>query len=75
MQMPGMPMPGDGLAIWLAPQSASTSTGFALLQSEVGGTSTVTIFLTQELGGGVEAGDHDEHADEHATLEATPISG
>lgn len=75
MQMPGMPMPGDELAIWLAPQGTSTYTGLALLQSDVGGTSTVTILLAQGLAGGVEAGDHDEHDDEHATPEATPTSG
>jgi hypothetical protein len=70
-QMPGMAMPGDELAIWLAPQGDSDYTGVALLRSEVGGKSTVTIFLTQGLAGGVVAG----HDDEHAAPMATPTSG
>ena len=40
MEMPGMPMPGDELPIWLVPQDDSAYTGLALLRSEVGGTST-----------------------------------
>ena len=71
MQMPGMPMPGDELAIWLAPQGDSDYTGVALLRSEVGGKSTVTIFLTQGLAGGVMA----DHDDEHAAPMVTPTSG
>ena len=72
MQMEGMPMLGDELASWLAPQGDTDFTGLALLRSDVGGTSTVTIFLAEGLSGGAagEAG----HA--HAiTTEATPTSG
>lgn len=71
MQMPGMPMPGDGLVIWLAPQGDADYTGVALVRSEVGGKSTVTIILAQGLTGGSVA----DHDDEHATPEATPTSG
>lgn len=62
MQMPGMAMPGDELAIWLAPAEDSPYTGLALLRSEVGGASSVTIVLAEGLASGAAPG-------------ATPASG
>jgi hypothetical protein len=72
MQMPGMAMPGDELAVWLFPEGESGYTGLALLRSEVGGTSSVTIFLAEGLSSGAEAAE--EHGHE-ATPEATPVAG
>jgi hypothetical protein len=46
-QMAGMVMPGDELAIGLAPQGDSGATGIALLRSVEGGTSSLRIFLTE----------------------------
>jgi hypothetical protein len=42
-QMAGMVMPGDELAIGLAPQGDSGATGIALLRSVEGGTSSLRI--------------------------------
>jgi hypothetical protein len=72
MEMPGMPMPGDELPIWLAPQDDSAYTGIALLRSEVGGKSTVTIVLAEGVSGG--AATESDHGHE-TTPEATPITG
>jgi hypothetical protein len=72
MQMPGMPMPGDELAIWLSPQGASAYTGLALLRSEVGGTSTVTIILAEGLSRGLP--ESSEHGHE-STPDASPVAG
>ena len=47
MQMPGMLMPGDELAAWLASQGNSGSSGVALPRLEIGGKTTVSIFLGQ----------------------------
>lgn len=63
-------MLGDEFIIRLAPRGDADYTGVTLLSSEAGGSSTVTIFLTECLAGGVAAG----HDDEHATPEATPTS-
>ena len=46
-QMAGMVMPGDELAIGLAPQGDSGATGIALLRSVEGGTSSLRILLTE----------------------------
>ena len=72
IQMDGMPMPGDEVAIWLAPQGDADYTGLALLRSEEGRTSSVTIFLAEGLSGGAAVEDHHEDTD---TPEATPTSG
>jgi hypothetical protein len=47
-QMAGMVMPGDELAIGLAPQGSSGATGIALLRSVEGGTSSLRIVLVEE---------------------------
>ena len=59
MQMPGMAMPGDELVIWLSPTGESASVGVALLRSEVGGASSVTVMLADEsVCDTAPAGDH-----------------
>ena len=65
MQMPGMAMPGDELAVWLSPAGGSAFRGMALLRSETVGASTVTLFLAEELAPGDAAA---------ATPEATTAS-
>lgn len=65
-------MPGDCLAIWLAPQGDSTSTGLARQESQGEDRSGITIFLAEDPAG--------EAAPDHAsgnetTSEATPTSG
>ena len=68
MQMPGTAMPGDELVIWLSPVGESAAAGVALLRSEVGGASSVTVMLADEsVGDTVPAGEHGD--------EATPGSG
>ncbi len=62
MQMPGMAMPGDELAVWLSPQGDSADAGVALLRSEVGGATSVTVMLGEGLASGAMPG-------------ATPASG
>lgn len=68
-QEPGTPTPGDELAIWLAPTGEAGRPGLALLRSEEGDTSTLTVILAE--------GDSDEvlPSEDHGnagTLEATP---
>lgn len=61
MQNPGTPTPGDELAIWLSPTGDAGRPGLALLRSEEGDTSTITVILA------------DNASDEHeGTPEATP---
>lgn len=67
MQMPGMAMPGDETAIWLAPVAAAPYAGMALLRSEVGGSSTITIYLSAAASGSANSGEE--------TPEATPETG
>lgn len=45
MQMPGIIMPGDELPVWLASKGSSGRSGVALLRLEVGGKTSVTIYL------------------------------
>lgn len=69
-QMPGMVMPGDVLAIWLAGENDSGYVGAALLEA-AGTEATLRVFLSQGLQGHAtpEAGYVEE--DEHGA-EATP---
>ena len=64
IQMPGMPMPGDQLAIWLVPHGESNYTGLALQESQGEDRTGITIFLAQGRTGGDET-----------MSEATPTSG
>lgn len=72
MQMPGMPMPGDELVVWLAPQEDATAIGEALLRSEVKSKTTVTLIIGEGMSGeGATSGDH-----AHETMpEASPVAG
>ena len=64
-QMAGMVMPGDELAIGLAPQGDAGDTGIALLRSVEGGSSRISIVLVEEVESGEEA----------AIPQASPVGG
>jgi hypothetical protein len=64
-QMPGMAMPGDELAVWLAEEDGSGLSGVALLGAE-GRSTVVRLYLGEGLAGHQRAGDGNHHA------EATP---
>lgn len=67
-QMPGMVMPGDELAIWLAAVNDSGYAGLALLRAE-GTEATLRLFLNE----GAPEGGHAETSG--STAEATPHAG
>lgn len=68
-QMPGMTMPGDQLVVRLAPEHDSPFSGFALVRSEVGGKTTITIILAEDAAGeGGPADDHEHSATPEASL-------
>lgn len=58
--------------VWLAPLDDAGVAGVALLRSEVGGTSSVTVVLAKNAESG--AGATEDHGHE-ATPEATPAVG
>lgn len=66
-QMPGMTMPGDELAVWLAEADGSGLSGIALLEA-AGRSTVVRLYLAEGLGGRASGAEEDHLA------EATPTT-
>lgn len=60
-QMPGMTMPGDELAVWLAEKDSSGLAGVAVLEAK-GRETIVRMYLGEGLGGAVRPDGGDDHA-------------